>query len=174
MDKKLYVNADNQVIYDELADSDTDEFINDATLTFTVLRKVATDGVMTAASTTLTSLIAPFVAGDVGKAILVRGAGEQREDLRTTIATYVDADEVTLTVAASTTVSAAIVEVSIPNAKDVVMDYELSSDGRYVGILEDTAPLRAGETYRIEVSITAAGTQDFRRVEVLAEYRRYR
>jgi hypothetical protein len=67
--------------------------------------KRVTDAAMTAASTTLTSATAAFVAGDVGKLIGVYGAGAAGVALRTTIATRVSATEVTLAVAASTTVS---------------------------------------------------------------------
>lgn len=63
-------------------------------------------GVMTSGSATLTAG-SVFVAGDVGKAIKVEGAGAAAADLVTTIATYVSATEVTLGGAAGTTVSAA-------------------------------------------------------------------
>lgn len=70
-----------------------------------------TTGAMTSASAVLTATTnvdwAGFVAADVGKLIRVAGAGVSGADLATTIASYQSATQVTLSVAASTTVSAA-------------------------------------------------------------------
>lgn len=69
-----------------------------------------TDGDMVATSNTLQALSsAPFAAGDVGKLIIVAGAGTGGADLETTIATYVATDEVTLTDAAVGTVTGATI-----------------------------------------------------------------
>jgi hypothetical protein len=57
----------------------------------------------------LTSALALFTAADVGKFIEVKGAHTAGGDLRTTIATYVGTTQVTLTDAASTTVTGATV-----------------------------------------------------------------
>lgn len=65
------------------------------------------DGAVTSTTTAFTSASATFTAGDVGKVITIEGAGAAGVDLTTTIAAYVSATAVTLTVAASTTVSSA-------------------------------------------------------------------
>jgi hypothetical protein len=61
------------------------------------------DAVMTSSSAALASASATFTAADVGKRVLVQGAGAAGVPLSTTIAAYVDAHDVTLTDAASTT-----------------------------------------------------------------------
>lgn len=68
--------------------------------------KNVTDAAATAASATITSATAAFVSTDVGKAVILLGAGAGGVTLRTTIATYVSATSVTLAVTASTTVTA--------------------------------------------------------------------
>lgn len=65
------------------------------------------DAAIATGTTLLTSASAPFVAGDVGKAIVVAGAGPSAAKLRTTIASFVSATEVTLADAAATTAVAA-------------------------------------------------------------------
>lgn len=69
--------------------------------------KYVTDGAMTISSATFTSATANFSAADVGKAIMVRGATASGNVLLTTISAYVSPTQVTLAVAAGTTVSAA-------------------------------------------------------------------
>ena len=77
--------------------------------TFTVLDdRTATDGVMNtgAASTTLTcSTTSPFRPSDVGKRIVVAGAGVAGADLVTTIAAYTSISVVKLTTGCSTSVA---------------------------------------------------------------------
>ncbi|GEM_PF-4673540 len=64
------------------------------------------DGVMTSGSPTLTcNTSLPFVLGDVGKTIVVHGAGTSGADLITTITGYTSAGVVTLGANAATTVS---------------------------------------------------------------------
>ncbi|HVC45997.1 MAG TPA: glycosyl hydrolase family 28-related protein [Terracidiphilus sp.] len=71
------------------------------------------DGAMTSGSTTLTSTYAQFTCGDIGQAVLVKGAGAGGADLSTTISsvspcyTSVAPTTAALAAAASTTVSAA-------------------------------------------------------------------
>jgi hypothetical protein len=65
------------------------------------------DGNITATLTAFTSASASFVAGDVGKSIIIPGAGAGGATLVTTISAYVSATAVTLTAAASTTVTTA-------------------------------------------------------------------
>lgn len=68
------------------------------------------DGDISATTTTLDCLTsAPFSPTDVGKLIVVSGAGLAGADLETTIASYTSPDEVELTDAASTTVTGATV-----------------------------------------------------------------
>ena len=67
--------------------------------------KVVADAAMTSGSATLTSATAAFVAGDVGKLCSVRGAGAASGDLVTSISAFISATQVTLVVAAGTTVT---------------------------------------------------------------------
>jgi hypothetical protein len=63
------------------------------------------DAIMTSGSAVLTSASNPFSSDDVGKLILVHGAGPGGETLVGTISGYTSAGQVTLSVAASTTLS---------------------------------------------------------------------
>lgn len=67
---------------------------------------VGSDGVTTAGSTAFNSPSATFLSTDVGKTIILDGAGASGADLITTIATYVDAHDVTLTAATDSTFGA--------------------------------------------------------------------
>lgn len=70
--------------------------------------KIVTDGAMTSGSAVLTSATAPFVPGDVGKVIQVKGAAATGvTTLVATIASYTSATSVTLSASASTTVTSA-------------------------------------------------------------------
>jgi hypothetical protein len=73
--------------------------------------KVATDGAMTASSATLTCATSvPFTAGDVGKSVMVKGAGPTGvTTLVTTISAFMDTGHVTLATTAASTVSGALV-----------------------------------------------------------------
>ncbi len=68
-----------------------------------------TDGAITASAAILTSASAPFTSGDVGRAIIVRGAGASGADLVTTILSFTNSGSVTLAANASTTVTGASV-----------------------------------------------------------------
>jgi hypothetical protein len=68
-----------------------------------------TDGAMNATSALLDSGTAGFTAGDVGTQIVVEGAGPSGGPLAATIAAYISADSVTLSVPAVTTVVGATV-----------------------------------------------------------------
>ncbi len=61
-----------------------------------------TDATISAGSRNLSSASNPFVAGDVGKSIVVANAGGSSANLVTTIAAFTDADHVILSDAAST------------------------------------------------------------------------
>jgi parallel beta-helix repeat protein len=69
--------------------------------------KTVSDGAMTMGSATLTcTTSAPFIPSDVGKAVLIQGAGTNLGDaLATTISGYIDAMTVTLAAPAGQTVS---------------------------------------------------------------------
>lgn len=71
--------------------------------------KNVNDGAITASSKTLTSASASFTAADVGKTVIVAGAGASGTftTLTTTIAAFVSSTSVTLTAAATNTVSGA-------------------------------------------------------------------
>lgn len=73
---------------------------------FTAAQTVA-DGAMTASSATLNSATMGFASTDVGRSITVAGAGPSGATLVTSIAAFVSSTQVTLAVAASTTVSGA-------------------------------------------------------------------
>jgi hypothetical protein len=64
--------------------------------------KRAGDVTTTASSATLTSASNPWALGDVGKAIHVTGAGAGSATLSTTIASFVSAGQITISVAATT------------------------------------------------------------------------
>lgn len=68
-----------------------------------------TDGAITATDATLTSASGPFSVDDVGKLIVVEGAGASGADLETTIASYTSPTSVELTAVAGTTVTGATV-----------------------------------------------------------------
>src|SRR5687768_17046133 len=65
------------------------------------------DAAIAASTNVLTSPSAPFTAGDVGKSIVVGGAGAAAAKLKTTIASFVSATQVTLAASAATTASSA-------------------------------------------------------------------
>lgn len=68
--------------------------------------KSVVDAAITLGSATLTcATSAPFVVGDVGKNLILLNAGVSGESISTTIATYISATQVTLSVTASTTVT---------------------------------------------------------------------
>lgn len=67
------------------------------------------DGVMNGTTAVLTSVSGKFVAGDVGKSIFVTGAGAAGVPLRTTIASFQSATQVTLAAVSATAVATGIV-----------------------------------------------------------------
>lgn len=69
--------------------------------------KLVSDGAITASTAALACATStPFASGDVGKAIMVIGAGAAGADLLTTIQSFTDSGHVTLAANAGTTVSA--------------------------------------------------------------------
>jgi hypothetical protein len=69
-------------------------------------RRVVTDAAMTSGSATLTSATAAFTSGDVGKYVMVTGAGTSGAPLYGTVSSYTNSTTVTLSLNAATTVSA--------------------------------------------------------------------
>lgn len=173
MTSPIYIGADNAVLFDELKDSSTDEFINSgATLTFTLYGLLTVDGGMTAGSAVLTSAAGLFVAGDVGRSVVVRCAGPNGSDLRTTITGVTSGTSVTLATAASQTVANAQIRLSPAGAQNVAVSYVAGSDGSYRGTLNDTVPLVDRGRYWLELTIDGGdGRKDFRVIEVIAKYR---
>lgn len=167
--KTLRPGEDNLVRWLGMKRASTDALITDATATFTLYKQIADDGSMSAAGTALTSADAPFVAGDVNRAVIVTGAAADGSDLRTTISAFVSASEVTLADAAAKAVSGAIVLMSIDNAKEVAMPYDGAS-GNYSGVMDRLVPLVASRQYTLEIEATSAGADGLRRVACTALY----
>ena len=80
------------------------------------------DGVMTLASTNLTSAVGRFTAAMVGQPITVKGAGAAG-DLLTTVASFTSATVIVLANPAATAVTAAVFSIGVGHYGDVVKDY---------------------------------------------------
>lgn len=88
---------------------------------FWPLGLIYNDGVMTLASTTLTSAIGRFTAAMVGQPITVAGAGSGG-DLLTTVASFTSATQITLANASGTAVTAAVFSIGVGHYGDTVKD----------------------------------------------------
>lgn len=166
----LRANNDNLIAigYDEkdpLTRASDGEFVNDATITMTLYKSIASDGAMTASDATLTCASAPFVAGDSGRSIIVHRAGTGGTDLRTTIASVTSTSVVELSDTPSVTVSGATVEMSLANAAGVSVSKVSGLDGQYQGTLESTVPIVAGAQYWLELTATSGARNGFRRIQ---------
>ena len=160
MAEPLYVYEDNLIEWEGLQRASTDAYVNDATLTMTCYKQIATDGAMTSGAATLTcATSAPFVSGDAGRRIIVHGAGTGGSDLRTTISSFTSSSIVTLAANAGATKTGGTVEMSLDNASGVSLTYVTGSDGDYQGVLDKAVPLVDGSTYILEV-IAADGSND--------------
>jgi hypothetical protein len=69
--------------------------------------QITADGAMTSGSPTLTSASGPFKVSDLGKAVIVGGAGVSGAVLQSTIASFISPSQVSLNNSAATTTSAA-------------------------------------------------------------------
>lgn len=168
----IYIGADNSVVLDALTDATTGLFVNSATVTFTLYRQIARDGITTAASTTLSCASAPFVAGDAARNIVVIGADTNGGDLRTTIATFTSTSAVVLSTAAVRSLTNCEVRLSVTDATAISMAYVTASNGQYRGTLDEGVKLANGDQYWLEVSADAGSDiKDFRVVPVRAWYR---
>jgi hypothetical protein len=70
-------------------------------------KQVASDGAITSGAATFTSASGTFVSGDIGRNIIVQGAGASGADLYTTISAVGSTTSITLAANAGTTVSGA-------------------------------------------------------------------
>lgn len=112
-----------------------------------------TDAAIVATDNTLGSPSAPFALGDVGKLVVVTGAGPAGADLETTIATFTNPTSVEVTLAASTTVVGAVA--SFGSIVTMARDYN-----------EDTNPAATALLYRIYYSPL---TTDFQKLDHLMD-----
>lgn len=166
----LHVDEDNLLEWDKLALGSSGAYANAATVTATLLKQIATDGAIESGDATLTCTSGPFVSGDVGRTITVKGAGDKGRMLRTTIASVTSATVVELSDAAGKTVTAAKVEMSIDNAQDIDLEYVDDSNGQYQGTLPNTVPLVHDQNYVLEYYATESGADGLRRLACKALY----
>ncbi len=126
-------------------------------LSFTCrLQAKVSDGAITNGDKTYTSNTAQFTSGDVGKWIIVKGAGTAGADLSTTIASYTSAIEVELTDSASTTVTNAV------TTFEIIWD-DATAPRLFCGIWDNTAGQRKyleGDALTLSASVVGspAGT----------------
>lgn len=102
---------------------------------------VGGDGSITATQTLMTCSTGPFVLADVGKRITVPGAGAASAQLTTTIASFVSATQVNLTLAASTTVSGKSVTFGTDNTAAITAMMTAVNSAAYPG-----ASIRFGQS----------------------------
>jgi len=110
------------------------------------------DGAMTSGNANLTSLSSVFSSSDVGKVCAVYGAGSAGAHLETTIAAYVSVHVVTLSTAASTTVSSALGYFGHDDTTAI-------SDAK--GFLQSGGSLLAGDTGRAYLTGTVTFSAGF-------------
>ncbi len=89
------------------------------------------DGAMTSGHDTIISATAPFTAGDVGKCVIIPGAGAAGVDLPTTITTFISSSKVLTAANAGTTVSADTVNYGTDNT--VAFQAAITADSAVVG-----------------------------------------
>jgi hypothetical protein len=117
------------------------------------------DGAMTNGSAILTSATAAFVPGDVGKYIIVTGAGSTRGTLlATTISAYTSATQVTLSGAATHTVSGASIVWGTEN--HTFIDDALTAAGSVGGVVFIPAHMylrRINESFELPSGVELVG-----------------
>jgi len=165
----LNVGEDTLIRWDEMAYSGNGTYVTGATGNMTVYEQIALDGSMTASDATLTSATAAFVSGDVGRSIIVHGAGANGKAHRTTIASFTSATSVELTAAAAVSVSNAVIDMSLDNAVGLSIAY-VTTNGRYHGVVPSTVPLVDQAYYWIEIAAAEGSNDGFRRIACIAEY----
>lgn len=115
--------------------------------------KMVRDGAITSGTNTLTcTTSAPFVVGDIGKSIMIKGAGSTPQtSLITTITGFISSTQVTIGTNAVTTISNALVmfgtddTVAIQNAMDAAVAYAVARSGNAI-VMVPPAP---GQFYTI-------------------------
>lgn len=167
----LYCRSSNPVTLKRLVEASTGDIVGEATVSFDLYRVRARDAAM-AVGTALSSATAAFTANDVGRKVIVSGAGADGADLWTTIAAVTTATQVTLGAAAATSISGAVLRNTIDQGASQSMPYKEGSRGDYVGYLNGEAPLEPGIEYRtvITAAMPLGTTQRFVRDQV-AVYR---
>jgi hypothetical protein len=115
--------------------------------------QMVSDGVMNGTTAVLTSASGKFVAGDVGKLILVPGAGAAGALLTSTIASYQSATQITLAAVSQTAVAAAQVTWGTDDTAawgTCLAATPLGSTVRYSGFSLITAALAVTKSVNIE------------------------
>jgi hypothetical protein len=125
--------------------------------------KIAVDGAIssTVNTTTLTCASGPFVSGDVTKLIMIKGAGPAGvTTLVATISTFISATQVTISVAASTTVTNALVMWAtddtprVQSAINAAVTYAVAHGGAATVFF----PVASGQFYGIGGALVTGGT----------------
>lgn len=111
----------------------------EALLTQAYAGREVNTGAMTAADATLTATGGGFAAADVGRMVIVAGAGTDGAELVTTIASVTSATEVELTDAAATTVTSANVQV-LPNGIDLATGSPIDIASQFKPGLDAASP----------------------------------
>ncbi len=126
---------------------------------------------MTSSSATLTSATNVFAVGDVGKPIVVQGAGAGAAPLVTTISAYTDAQHVTLTDSAGTAVSNGEAFWGNSTAPSVQIACVLASPDQYVNCFsleELNIEYSQGVSLEIGATVLASGNYpEFLRIHKL-------
>lgn len=119
--------------------------------------RAVTDAAITSAATTLTSATAVFATTDVGRMVVVKGAGPGGSDLVTTIASRTNSTTVTLSDAAGTTVSGAGCRIHSPAEVAIQGRMTGPSSSRTTPNPDNILRGRAGERHTIAVAFVATG-----------------
>lgn len=135
---KYFENTNNRILLMNTMDT-----LFGGSNAFTLARfsssRVVTDAAISASSFTLTSATASFTSADVGKYVLLSGAGAGGQSMFVGISGYTNSTTVTLAFAASQTVSGARCEIGtrLPGSSLMVdqlhMNYGYTSLGRAIG-----------------------------------------
>lgn len=170
----LYINEPNDITIDALKTSATPPvYINsEAGLTATVYRSLlARATILAGALATLTADIAAFEADDVGKKIIIEGAGDNGAEHETTIASVTSSTVVVLTDAANEPVSGEPMLLAIEGQQAIALTYVAASSGDYLGVAPAARKVRHNSTVTIAASGLTASGQVFRRWTTIAKIR---
>lgn len=119
--------------------------------------RAVTDAAITGAATTLTSATAVFATDDVGRMVVVKGAGPGGSDLVTTIASRTNSTTVTVSDAAGTTVSGAGCRIHTPVETKIQGRMTGPSTGRTTPNPDNVTVGRSGERKAVPVHFRATG-----------------